>query len=150
MAPCKYAMTLAVMNSQLTQADAGEDLISLEDPSEASSSSPKSPVSIVAGGSSIVAIKSEPVRRDSFSGLTSLMKAKKPYTPVTIPSPRQTSYVPDAGELHTCLQEGLCTNYFKANALPAAWSVAAVSFHHRRSLPAQITGRIAVFHRPYL
>jgi hypothetical protein len=62
----------------------------------ASSSSPISPVAFGSMGKSMASSRRSTVQHDSFSSLASLMKAKKPYTPISPPTPRPSlSAVPN-------------------------------------------------------
>ncbi|KAF3045349.1 hypothetical protein E8E11_007527 [Didymella keratinophila] len=65
---------------------ADDNLISLAD--ESAVTSPISPTSIASLATKIVAKHRIPVKRDSFSDLTVMMKAKKPYTPISPATPR--------------------------------------------------------------
>jgi hypothetical protein len=70
--------------------DANTDLISLaESPTDASTSGLLSPISFGSIGKNMtMSNRRDATQRDSFSDLVGVMRAKKPYTPMTPPTPR--------------------------------------------------------------
>ena len=83
--------------------DADDDLISLVD-SVGESSVAAEPVSPSDPFTNKMASnRRAPAQRDSFSDLAGLMKAKKPYTPISPPTSRLTLSVASNGELAVCL-----------------------------------------------
>jgi hypothetical protein len=88
--------------------DEDNDLISLADSYEgAPSLDPISPTNLGSVGKGMDSSKrSNAVQRDSFSDLAKLMKAKKPYIPVTPPTPRLSLSTASNGETEALIRAG--------------------------------------------
>ena len=90
-----------------------------------------------------------PVKRDSFSDLTVMMKAKKPYTPIRLPTPKAPLSIATNGE-QRWMSMGSCTDYFQACSLLAVLAAAAFTRLWLADImpmvPLQLTCRIRLDH----
>jgi hypothetical protein len=103
MASCEYPNSpISLDFSPDFSVDANDDdLLGLGLGLGASSPSPISPVAFGSMGKSMASSRRSTVQHDSFSSLASLMKAKKPYTPISPPTPRPSLSAVPNGELST-------------------------------------------------